>query len=254
MKAQDLSGRAAVISGGWGDIGLAIGLALGRCGAKVSLGDIGPEPAREAALEAGRKAGVALECIRVDTTDERAVRAWLDGVRERLGPVRLVIPNAAIVTVGSLREIGLEAWRRELDVNLNGAFLLGVEAARRMAAEGVSGRIVFIGSWAAHRVHAHIPAYGVAKAGLRMLVRTMAAEFARDDILVNEVAPGFVDAGLSGRFYEEDPARREASLRRVPVGRLIEPEEVAAEVLHLCDPANRHMTGATVLMDGGLSL
>jgi NAD(P)-dependent dehydrogenase (short-subunit alcohol dehydrogenase family) len=82
----------------------------------------------------------------------------------------------------------------------------------------------------------------------------MALELAPQGILVNEVAPGFVDAGLSGRFFREKPGLREQAAARVPIGQLIEACDVARQVAHLCDPANRHMTGSTILMDGGLSL
>jgi NAD(P)-dependent dehydrogenase (short-subunit alcohol dehydrogenase family) len=87
-----------------------------------------------------------------------------------------------------------------------------------------------------------------------MLMKCMAAELAPQGILVNELAPGFVDAGLGMKMITERPESREALAARVPIGRLIDPQEVAWEVVHLCDPENRHMTGATVLMDGGLSL
>ena len=116
------------------------------------------------------------------------------------------------------------------------------------------GRIVFIGSWAAHAAHNAIPAYCVAKAGLRMLCKCMALEFAPHGILVNEVAPGYVNAGLSAQGWAQNPDAREAARQRVPIQELIEPQEVALQVAHLCEPANRHMTGSVLLMDGGLSL
>src|SRR5690606_4165709 len=101
--------------------------------------------------------------------------------------------------------------------------------------------------------HPHIPAYSASKAALRMLMRCMALDFA-PQILVNEVAPGYVNAGLSGRIFAEQPHLAEEARRRVPVQRLMEPEEVAQQVAHLCDPQNRHMTGSVLTMDGGLSL
>ena len=82
----------------------------------------------------------------------------------------------------------------------------------------------------------------------------MAANLAPHGILVNEISPGFVDAGLAAQFMQNDPAVRESSRLQVPIGLLIEPPEVATQIAHLCDPANRHMTGTTLMMDGGLSL
>ena len=116
------------------------------------------------------------------------------------------------------------------------------------------GRVVFIGSWAAHAPHPAIPTYCAAKAGLRMLCKTMALQLAPHQILVNEVAPGYVDAGLTAQLWARNPGSRERAAGRVPTGQLIDPREVALQVAHLCDPANRHTTGSVLLMDGGLSL
>jgi NAD(P)-dependent dehydrogenase (short-subunit alcohol dehydrogenase family) len=113
---------------------------------------------------------------------------------------------------------------------------------------------VFLGSWAGHSPHAHVPAYCVAKAGLRMLCQCMALEYARHGILVNEVAPGFVNAGLSRQVFEEDPQFHAQCTARVPIGEIMTAEEVAFHVAYLCDPRNRATTGSALLCDGGLSL
>jgi NAD(P)-dependent dehydrogenase (short-subunit alcohol dehydrogenase family) len=166
----------------------------------------------------------------------------------------LIVPNAAIVTLSTLETITPEDWRRHLDVNLTGAFFMAQEGARRLVAAKSPGRIVFLGSWVAERADPKIIPYCVSKAGLRMLMKEMAKVLAPRDILVNEVAPGFVDAGVSAQVFREMPGRREAATAQVPVGRLITADEVALQVAHLCDPSNRHMTGSVLLMDGGNSL
>jgi NAD(P)-dependent dehydrogenase (short-subunit alcohol dehydrogenase family) len=112
---------------------------------------------------------------------------------------------------------------------------------------------VLIGSWAAHAPHPHIGAYSVAKAGLRSLGQTLALDHAADGILVNEVAPGVVDAGLSRELLRSDEKLRERTLQAVPLGRLMSPDEVARDVLHLASPANRSTTGGVLVSDGGLS-
>jgi NAD(P)-dependent dehydrogenase (short-subunit alcohol dehydrogenase family) len=171
-----------------------------------------------------------------------------------LGTPDLIIPNAAIVTFGSVLSVTPEIWTRELQVNLTGAFYLAQAGARRLVAKACSGRIVFVGSWAAHAPHPSIPAYSAAKAGLRMTMKCMALELAEKRILVNEVAPGYVDAGLSGRCFERDPASRVKAREQVPIQVLISSEDVALQVAHLCQPAIRQMTGSVIVMDGGLSL
>jgi NAD(P)-dependent dehydrogenase (short-subunit alcohol dehydrogenase family) len=249
-----LQGHVAIISGGLGDIGRAIALELARNGAAIGLGDVRPPSDAQPLLDELRGIGARCRYDQADVADADAVQRWLAAVEEGLGIANLIIPNAAIVTLADIREVTPAQWSRELRINLDGAFHLAQAGALRLLHHGKPGRIVFIGSWAAHAPHTHIPAYSAAKAGLRMLCKCMALDLAADGILVNEVAPGYVDAGLSGQMFRQEPALKRKASARVPTRRLISADEVAMQVLHLCDPSNRHMTGATVLMDGGLSL
>jgi glucose 1-dehydrogenase len=250
----DLSGNVAVISGGLGDIGRETALELARRGAEIAICDVRPELDAQAIILEIRNFGRRARYDRVDVSDAQGVTRWFDAVTADLGLPTLIIPSAAIVDVGTFPELNVEHWRRELSVNLDGAFYVAREAARRLLERGSAGRVVFVGSWAAEHVHLQIPTYCVAKAGIRMLTKCMAGALADRDILVNEIAPGFVDGGLAGKFANDDSRVREASERQIPIRRFIRPEEVARQIAHLCDPENRHMTGATVLMDGGLSL
>jgi NAD(P)-dependent dehydrogenase (short-subunit alcohol dehydrogenase family) len=229
-------------------------LELARRGANIAIGDIvEPEKADDlikAVLQMGRQA----RYDRVDVTEADAVRDWVQTVEENLGIADLIIPNAAIVHLADIRTITPDQWSRELSINLTGAFHLAQAGALRLLHHGRPGRIVFIGSWAGHAPRADIPTYCVTKAGIRMLGRCMARDLAPHGILVNEVAPGNVDAGLSGRVFKERPELREKSIAEIPVRKLIEADEVAWQVAHLCDPQNQQMTGSVVLMDGGLSL
>jgi len=249
-----LRGGVTVISGGLGDIGRAIAREFAGRGAHIALCDLAQAASAATFLEELKAFGVEARYDRVDVTEPAAVRAWVADVDERIGTPTLIIPNAAIVTAKPPLELSAEEWSRELRVNLDGSFHLAQICAQRLVDRKLSGRIVFIGSWAAHAPHTLILAYCVSKAGLRMLMHVLALELAPHGILVNEVAPGYVDAGLSGRMFEKDPASRDAARRRVPVGELIAPEDVARQVAHLCAPATKHMTGSVLLMDGGLSL
>ena len=251
---QTLDKQVAVISGGLGDIGRAIALEIARCGAHVALSDIREESGARGLADELRDLGIRHRYDRVDVANSDQVNTWINAVENDLGAATLVIPNAATVTLAGVNDVSPEQWRNELSINLDGAFHMAQAAARRMLHHKKPGRIVFIGSWAGHAPHPNIPAYCVAKAGLRMLCKCMALELAPHDILVNEVAPGYVDAGLSAQVWARTAGAREKAAARVPTGKLIDPAEVARQVAHLCDPENRHMTGSVVLMDGGLSL
>lgn len=249
-----LQGQVAVLSGGLGAIGSAAVRALAAQGADVAWCDLLPEDRALPLVGDVQDLGRRGLYHRVDVADARAVSSWLLEVEQRLGTPTLIVPNAAVVGVAPWNQLSAEDWRRVMAVNLDGAFHLASIATRRLVERGSPGRVIFVGSWAADHVHLAIPAYCVAKAGLRMLARCMAGALAPHGILVNEIAPGFVAAGLADQFPEAVQDAHETSRRQVPVGRLIEPDEVAAQIVHLCDPDNRHMTGSTVLMDGGLSL
>jgi glucose 1-dehydrogenase len=249
-----LAQQIALISGGVGDIGRAIARELASQGADIALCGLRPAGEAEAFLNDLRSLGRRARYDVVDVSDAAAVQAWVREVESALGAPTLVIPNAAQVTQADFRHLTAAQWDREMRVNLDGAFHMAQCAALRLVEQRKPGRIVFIGSWAAHRVHSHIPAYCVAKAGLRMLCQCMALEFAPHGILVNEVAPGIVDAGLSGQILDGNAALRESVRQLTPVRELISPEDVARAVAFLCDPANRQMTGSVIVQDGGMSL
>jgi Dehydrogenases with different specificities (related to short-chain alcohol dehydrogenases) len=242
-----LAGQVAVISGGAGDIGRAIARRLHAHGARVALGDVLP-------IAKVRARVAKFHYTEVDVSDSSANDAWLTRVTRDLGLPTLIIPNAAVVELGSALDTSVEAWNRTLNVNLTGAFLLAQLAARRLLAARRRGRIVFVGSWAAHAPHPNIAAYCAAKAGLRMAMQCLALELAPHGILVNEVAPGRVDAGLSKRLFDQTPGFRERARAEVPIRSLLDPSEVADGVAYLCRPDNRQMTGSVLLLDGGLSL
>jgi glucose 1-dehydrogenase len=245
--------RVAIISGALGDIGRAIAMDLARRGADIALGDVLADDQAQSLLSELQKLGRRARYDRVDVADVQAVRGWVSRVEQELGPANWIIPNAAIVTQNNIQSVTAEDWKRHFQVNLDGAFYLAQAAAQVLIQRKLPGRIVFIGSWAAHRPLAGLLPYCVAKAGLRMLCKCMALEYGPNQILVNEVAPGYVDAGLTGKIFEKNPLLRRQAIRRVPIGALIEPADVAREVGHLCEEAH-HSTGSVLLMDGGLSL
>ena len=151
---MNLEGQVALVSGGLGHIGRAISCRLTELGAAVAVGDIWPsEQAAPLLQKLGRKA----RYDQVDVSDDLAVDRWLQAVEQSLGLPNLVIPSAAIVTMSSLRSLTPAEWRKELSINLDGAFFVAHAAAKRLIAAGRPGRNVVIGSWAARVPNAHDP-------------------------------------------------------------------------------------------------
>ncbi|HEX4297609.1 MAG TPA: SDR family oxidoreductase [Devosia sp.] len=233
--------QVAAVTGSRGAIGAAIVTALTSLGAKAAGGDLGG---------AGDSDGIAS----LDVTRPASIETWLDGIEARLGPLSIGIVCAGISRPGRLVETSDADWNDVVAVNLTGAYFTARAMIQRMLAQGRPGRIVFVGSWAAHAPHPHIGAYSATKAGVRALCQTLALDHAADGILVNEVAPGIVNAGLSRELFRRDPALEQRTRAAIPSGGVLEPADVARDVVFLASPDNRHTTGACIVSDGGMSL
>ena len=238
----------AAISGGLGDIGLATARLLQQAGCRVAIGDA-------QSADEGRMSAEGNHYHTVDVRDERSIELWFDAIRTHFGrSATIIVANAGVVRPGTGLETPCADWNETLAVNLTGAWLTARVGAKRLISEGSTGSIVFTGSWAGHAPHVNLVAYCTAKAGLRMVTQCLAAELADKGILVNEVAPGYVDAGLSAEMFRRDPGLAERARRSVPVGKLIGAVEVAEAIAYLCHPRHQNLTGATLVLDGGLSL
>ncbi|TPQ23145.1 SDR family oxidoreductase [Streptomyces sporangiiformans] len=247
---QDLVGRQVAITGGVGDIGLAIGYELASRGADVVLIDIVDEPEAAARIAGlGQVAGTLRYDI-ADTTDPDALTAAL----ARVAGLDTAIGNAGIVRSSPFLKITPDDWQAQLDVNLTGVFHLTQAAARQMVAAGTEGRIVLTGSWIGSVPWPETTAYSVSKAGLEMLARSAALELAPHRIRVNVLAPGIVDAGMAARQYREEPQYRARVDRAIPLGELQSLRQVAQAAGMLCSPAADYLTGTVLLADGGCSL
>lgn len=246
--------KAVLISGGLGDIALAVAHEFGKHGAKIAIADVRSPEAALSKLTMLDDQNIDYHYQQVNVGDGSAVERWIQDIETRWGHIDVAIVNAATVTLKNLEQITTEEWQNEIQVNLNGSFFMANSACKSFVKLGIKGNVVFLGSWAAHAVHENIPAYSVSKAAVRMLCQTMALTYAGKGIRVNEIAPGYVNAGLSKEVWRQDPQLAAEAQNHVPVQALIESEEVAKQICWMCLPENRHLTGSTILMDGGLSL
>ncbi len=246
--------QTVMVSGGLGDIGRATALLFARQGANVAIGDILPAAEANGFLNILNAYAIRSRYTQVDVTDAAAVERWVADTEAQLSVPQIIVANAAVVTLAGIQQISNQQWTRELEVNLNGAFFLTRSATARMLAHHVPGKVVFVGSWVGAVPSTRIPAYSVSKAALTMLCKCMALELASHNILVNEIAPGYVAAGLSGRIWEEHPGEFETALNKVPIKKIMSAETVAEQILRISDPGNEHITGTTIVIDGGLSL
>jgi NAD(P)-dependent dehydrogenase (short-subunit alcohol dehydrogenase family) len=240
-----LAGQHAIVTGGGTGIGAAIAAALEMEGAVVSR--IGRRPVKLGA------SGFA-----ADVTDRAQVDAAFSAARAARGPIAILVNNAGAAQSAPFAKLTVDGWRQMMAVNLDGVFHC-CQAALSDLLQAINGRIVTVASTAALRGYPYTAAYGAAKHGAVGLTRALAAEFARTNLTVNAVCPGFTDTNLvieavarlcekTGRSEEE--ARAEV-VRFNPQGRLVTPEEVAAAVLWLSLPESQAMNGQAIALAGG---
>lgn len=251
---MSLTGKVALVTGGVGDLGHAMGRHLAQAGAQVVLWDLHGMLGVRDSIKAIEQVGETPFYQQVDVTDRAAVDDALETVLDKFGALDIVCSNAGIVEAQPFLEITAQRWQKHLDINLTGCFNVGQAAARHMVAHEIEGRIIFTSSWVADIPWPEITAYTVSKAGVNMLMKQMARELAPHGIRVNAVAPGIVRAGLAGRQLEEEPQYAARVAKVILLGEPGTPEEIAQAVVYLAGPHTAYMTGTVLLLDGGCSL
>ncbi|MBB6645694.1 SDR family NAD(P)-dependent oxidoreductase [Halobellus ruber] len=250
LERFSLDGEVAVVTGAAQGLGRQMAAGLAEMGADVAIADLNHEKAAEAAAELD--GGTEVIAVETDVTDEASVRGMVETVTERLGPIDVLVNNAGIVENGPAEGTSLESWRRVLSVNLDGVFLCAKHVGRRMLDRG-RGRIVNVSSMSAFDVN--VPqkqaSYNATKAGVSMLTKSLAVEWADRGVRVNAIAPGYMRTDLVDEVLANNPEMEETWTENTPLGRLGRPEELRELVVYLASEASSYMTGTTVVMDGG---
>ena len=255
LAGESLSGRVAVVTGGATGLGRAICLDLAQRGMAIAFNYVnlpGRDVSAQALLtETAIKAhGVAVFSEHCDVRHADEVEHFVTETRERLGGVHVLINNAGVTHDGALWRLSPEAWQEVLDTNVTGAFNAIHSVATHLRAQRY-GKIVNIASHQAFRPGFGIANYAASKAALIGLTKAAAVDLGSANVNVNAVAPGFVKTELLARLPREILERAE---HESLLGRVAEPEDVARVVSFLCSEAARHITGQTIVVDGGLTL
>jgi 3-oxoacyl-[acyl-carrier protein] reductase len=244
----DLSGKVAVVTGGSRGIGHAIAQALARVGSRVAVLARDVTKAREAAAAIGD--GQRAQGYECDVSDARQVETTVAAVEKDFGRIDVVVNNAGTTRDNLLFRIAEEDWDTVLNTNLKGAFLVTKHAARGMIKRRW-GRIINITSVVGISGNKGQANYTASKAGLIGFTKSVSKELASRNVLVNAVAPGFIDTELTRKIT---PAARETLIRAIPLGRLGEGADVAAAVVFLASEFASYITGQVLVVDGGMVL
>ena len=247
----DLTGKVAVVTGGNGGIGLGIAMGLAGAGANIVIAARSVEKTAQA-LEDIRTLGVEAHGITVDVTQEPAIQRMVTSTIDHMGRLDILVNNSGIAVRAQPQELTSAQWDSVVDVNLRGAFLASKEAYAQMVKAG-GGKVINVGSMYSIFGSDWGSPYAASKGGLVQLTKSLAVAWAKDNIQVNAVLPGWIVTDLTRGIQDADPNRYDNISRRIPTGRWGEPSELAGAAVFLASAASDYVTGATLAIDGGYS-
>lgn len=248
----DLKGKVAVVTGGNGGIGLGMARGLAAAGARIVVAARNEEKSAQAVREL-EGLGAEAWAVRVDVTDEGSVERLFSGTVGRAGRVDILINNAGINIRKPAQDLSLPEWRQVVETNLTSAYLCSRAAYAPMKTAG-GGKIINIGSMLSIFGASFAPAYGASKGGIVQLTKSLAAAWARDNIQVNAVLPGWIDTELTQQARRDVAGLHDAVLRRTPAGRWGVPADMAGVAVFLAGRGSDFVTGAVIPVDGGYSI
>lgn len=246
-----LNDKVAVVTGGNGGIGLGMARGLGRAGAAVAIA--GRDHAKSAAaVEALAADGITAHAVEVDVADAASCAAMVAEIEDTLGRLDICVCNAGINIRKPPETYTVEEWRQVLAINLDGVFFTAQAAYPALLRQG-GGKVITIGSMTSIFGISLVAAYGASKGGVMQLTQALACAWAKDDIQVNCILPGWIDTDLTRRGQVDMPGLNDKVLSRTPAGRWGTPEDLAGLAVFLASPASDFVTGTAIPVDGGFA-
>jgi gluconate 5-dehydrogenase len=249
-KLFDLTGKTALVTGGTHGIGMAIATGLAEAGATIIVNDIFPDKLEAAKAEYAGK-GVAVHTYVLDVTDEAAVDETIPVIEEEVGPIDILVNNAGIIMRVPILEMEARDFRQVLDIDLTGPFIMAKAVARGMIKRG-HGKIINMCSMMSELGRNTVSAYASAKGGLKMLTRNMATEWARHNIQINGIGPGYIATSQTEPIRVDGHPFNDFIIGRTPAGRWGDPEDLAGAAIFLASKASDFVNGHVLYVDGGI--
>jgi len=252
LSLFDLSGKVGIVTGSGRGIGRTLALALADAGAAVVVADVLTHQGEEVAQEVKNKGRDSIS-IKVDLSQKLEIEKMVSETMRHFGKIDILINNAAVNVFSPAEEFLLEDWNKVLSVNLTGVFLCA-QAVGKVMIEQRKGKIINMASVGGMTgTYRKAVAYDSSKAGVINLTRSLAVEWGKYNIHVNAIAPGMIETDLT-RKRLEDKEFCEYFVKRVPLGKIGQPEDLVGPVLFLSSEASNWMTGQTIVLDGGQTL
>jgi len=249
----DLKGRVAIVTGGNGGLGLGMARGLAGAGARVIVAARNAEKSRGAVAELDKLGPAGALSIEVDVTNEASVASLFREAGKLCGRVDILINNAGTNVRKLPQDLSLTEWHHVVDTNLTSAYLCSHAAYPALKASG-GGKIVNVGSMMSIFGTGFTPAYAASKGGIVQLTKACASAWARDNIQVNSILPGWIDTHLTQGARREIPGLNENVLKRTPAGRWGSIDDLRGVAVFLASPASDFITGAAITVDGGYSI
>ncbi len=243
-------GKVALISGGAGGIGAATARLLAREGAAVVIADLLEDEGRAAEAEIAESGGKAL-FVHLDVTSEESWRNAIQAAVASFGKLDILVNNAGVSHRSGVEETTSEAWDKVMDVNVKGVFL-GTQAAIPEMRKAGGGSIINISSIYGLVGSGGSASYHASKGAVRIFNKSTAIQYASENIRANSVHPGFIDTPMT-RAHHNDPNVHQERVAKTPIGRMGRPEDIAAGILYLASDESSFVTGAELVIDGGMT-
>jgi 2-dehydro-3-deoxy-D-gluconate 5-dehydrogenase len=252
MNLFDLTGRAAIVTGGNGGIGLGIARGLAQAGASIAVAGRNHDK-NAAAVRTLEALGAKAVAVEVDVRDEASCRAMVGAAAKAFGRVDILVNNAGTNIRKTPQDMTLAEWREVLDTNLTSAFLCSQAAYPEMVRAG-GGKIISIGSMLSLFGGPLMAAYGSSKGGIVQLTRSLAAAWGKDNIQANAILPGFINTDLTKTAKVQIPGLEQRVVARTFTGRWGEPDDLAGTAVFFASAASDYVTGTAIPVDGGYSV
>jgi len=246
----DLNGKRAFVTGATHGLGMAMAKGLAEAGAELIINGTTPEK-MEKALEEYRSEGHTVHGFIFDVTKEDKAKEHVDKIEDEIGPIDILVNNAGIIKRVPLEDMDVEDYRRVIDVDLVGPFIMAKQVVKHMIPRG-EGKIINICSMMTELGRDTVGAYAAAKGGLKMLTKNMATEWAKHNIQTNGIGPGYFATSQTEPIRKDGHPFNEFIIQRTPAGRWGDPSDLAGTAVFLSSKASDFVNGQVVYVDGGI--